>query len=88
MVATFDSVEVAARRAALEAELKALPRAPRALTLRVSAKGAVSVYGMGRFPVTLYRSQWEQLIGIVPELQAFIAANASSLAVKGATDEG
>lgn len=49
---------------------------------RVGEKGGVSLYGLGRFPVTLYREQWEALISAVPELQAYILANASRLKVK------
>lgn len=51
-------------------------------SFKVSEKGAVSVYGLGRFPVTLYREQWGRLIGVIPELQAFIEANASKLSTK------
>lgn len=56
--------------------------APKALTLKVSDKGALSVYGLGRFPVTLYRGQWERLAKHMPEIERFIAANAALLAVK------
>jgi hypothetical protein len=52
------------------------------LTLKVSEKGALSLYGMGQWPVTLYRSQWERLIAAVPEIEAFIASHAAVLAVK------
>lgn len=52
------------------------------LTFKVSEKGAVSVYGIGRFPTTLYSQQWERLIAFVPELQAFMLANKASLATK------
>jgi hypothetical protein len=52
------------------------------LSLKVSEKGAVSVYGLGRFPVTLYKEQWERLIGFIPEIEKFIAAHASKLSVK------
>ncbi len=52
------------------------------LGIKVSAKGAVSVYGMGRFPVTLYRSQWTKLIELAPEITKFMAANASLLKEK------
>lgn len=58
------------------------------LTLKVSKKGAVSLYGMGRWPVTLYRSQWEMLIEHVPHIKAFIVANASLLKVKGDATDG
>jgi hypothetical protein len=50
--------------------------------MKVSDKGALSVYGLGRFPVTLYRGQRERLIEIIPQLQAFIAENSAKLAVK------
>jgi hypothetical protein len=53
------------------------------LSFKVSeAKGCLSVYGLGRFPVTLYRGQWERLIEVIPQLQQFIKDNASKLAVK------
>jgi hypothetical protein len=55
---------------------------PRKLTLKVSDKGALSVYGLGRFPVTLYRGQWERLLGAQAEITAFIEANAATLTVK------
>ncbi len=50
-----------------------------ALSMKVSEKGALSVYGMGRFPVTLYKEQWLKLLGIAEELKAFIAENDSRL---------
>ena len=53
-----------------------------ALTLKVSEKGCLSVYGLGRFPVTLYVGQWERLIGATEQIKAFIQANRKSLAVK------
>lgn len=45
------------------------------LSLRVSEKGALSVYGMGRFPVTLYREQWEKLLSMSDEIRQFIEEN-------------
>lgn len=51
--------------------------------LKVTEKGGVSVYGMGRFPVTLYREQWERLNARMPEIMAFIAAHADKLSSKG-----
>lgn len=45
------------------------------LSMKVSEKGALSVYGMGRFPVTLYKEQWLKLLGISAELEKFIADN-------------
>jgi len=43
------------------------------LSFKVSEKGGVSVYGLGRFPVTLYAEQWERLLAAVDELRAFVA---------------
>lgn len=54
----------------------------RKLTLKVSEKGAVSLYGLGRFPVTLYGGQWERLIAEVEHIKAFLATNAALLSVK------
>ena len=51
-------------------------------SLRVSDKGGVSVYGLGRFPVTLYKEQWLKLLDMADELRAFIAENAASLKSK------
>jgi hypothetical protein len=53
------------------------------ITLRVSEKGAVSVYGLGRFPVTLYQEQWEKLLAHVEQIRAFIAENRDHLKRKG-----
>ena len=50
--------------------------------LKVSDKGAVSVYGMGRFPVTLYKEQWLRLLDMADEIRAFIAANGEKLKAK------
>ena len=57
-------------------------RAKSALRLKVSTKGGVSLYGMGRWPVTLYRSQWERLFLAVDDIKAFIVDNADSLSSK------
>ena len=56
--------------------------APKRLTMKVSEKGALSVYGLGRFPVTLYRGQWERLFAGSRDIQLFIEQNANLLAVK------
>lgn len=55
----------------------------RKLTLKVSAKGAVSLYGMGRFPVTLYVEQWGRLLDNAVAIREFVKDNASLLSVKG-----
>jgi hypothetical protein len=52
------------------------------LRFKVSEKGAVSVYGLGRFPVTLYLEQWEKLLSHADELRAFIEANKDTLKTK------
>ena len=55
-----------------------------ALEFRVSEKGAVSVYGMGRFPVTLYYEQWQRLLEAAPQLKEFLEENKGKLKLKNA----
>ena len=64
--------------------LAAQKQSERKITCKVSDKGGLSVYGLGRFPVTLYRSQWERLLSpdTTKAIGAFIEANAALLAVK------
>lgn len=50
--------------------------------MKVSEKGALSIYGMGRFPVTLYKEQWLKLLGMSDEIRAFITANEAQLKAK------
>ena len=50
--------------------------------MKVSEKGALSVYGMGRFPVTLYKEQWLRLLDMSEDIRAFIAANEPRLKAK------
>lgn len=52
------------------------------LAMKVSEKGALSVYGMGRFPVTLYKEQWLKLLGMADDIKSFIEANDASLKSK------
>jgi hypothetical protein len=52
------------------------------LSFKVSEKGAVSVYGLGRFPVTLYQEQWVRLLAVADELKVFITENSAKLKVK------
>jgi hypothetical protein len=52
------------------------------LSLKVSEKGGVSLYGLGRFPVTLYKEQWLRLLGDAPKIEAFIHENESRLKTK------
>lgn len=73
--------ELAALRAE-NAKLKAA--APVRGDIKVSPKGCVSVYGLGRFPITLYASQWENLLNKQEAIKTFILANAEKLSVKEA----
>jgi len=67
----------------LKAENESLRRPARGqMSLKVSEKGALSVYGLGRFPVTLYREQWEKLLGMGDQIRQFIQENDSVLKKK------
>jgi len=67
----------------LRSENEALKRgATRGVSLKVSEKGGVSVYGLGRFPVTLYKEQWTKLLDMADEIRAFIKTHESELKAK------
>jgi hypothetical protein len=66
-----------------ELEKQAATKKTGRLEFRVSEKGGVSVYGLGRFPVTLYYEQWQRLLGAAEDLRAFIEDNKSKLKLKG-----
>lgn len=69
----------------LKAENEALKQTRKAtagMSMRVSEKGAVSIYGLGRFPVTLYKEQWEKLLSASEQIKAFIAENEAQLKKK------
>lgn len=68
----------------LRAENEALKKSkkPGALSMKVSEKGALSIYGMGRFPVTLYKEQWLKLLGIAEDIKKFIDENDDRLKTK------
>ena len=73
------------------AELEALRKekgksGKKGLYLQVSQKGAVSLYGMGRFPVTLYKEQWQKVIAHLEVIQQFIADHESELKTKDPLD--
>ena len=75
--------DVRAELERLRLENEALKRsAKRGTSIRVSEKGGVSVYGLGRFPVTLYKEQWLKLLTMADEVRAFIAAHESELKTK------
>ena len=71
----------------LKAELDRLRRenaalkkgASSSIRMKVSEKGALSIYGMGRFPVTLYKEQWLKLLDMADDIRAFIAAHEGEL---------
>jgi hypothetical protein len=75
----------------LRAELERLKKeneslkkgAARGVSLKVSEKGGLSVYGLGRFPITLYKEQWTKLLGLSDEIRAFLKAHDSELKTKG-----
>ncbi len=67
----------------LRAENQALKKtSSRGLSLKVSEKGGLSVYGLGRFPVTLYKEQWTKLLDMADDIRAFIKANEAQLKTK------
>jgi hypothetical protein len=75
--------EMQAELERLRAENESLKRPSRGqMSMRVSEKGALSVYGLGRFPVTLYREQWEKLLGMADEIRRFIADHDADLKKK------
>ena len=82
--------EEASEEKDLRAELERLRRENEALkqknergaSLKVSAKGAVSLYGLGRFPVTLYKEQWTRVLDMVDEIRAFIVEHDGELKTK------
>lgn len=67
----------------LKAENEALKnRGAKGVSMKVSEKGAVSIYGMGRFPVTLYQEQWLKLLDMADDIRGFIKENESKLKKK------
>ncbi len=79
-----------ADEAALQTELERLraentalkSRVTKGVFLKVSEKGGVSVYGLGRFPVTLYKEQWERVLDMADDIRTFIAEHAAELKTK------
>ncbi|MCC7384358.1 MAG: hypothetical protein IT384_21105 [Deltaproteobacteria bacterium] len=58
-------------------------RGTRGVSMKVSEKGGLSVYGLGRFPVTLYKEQWTKLLDMADDIRAFIKENDAKLKTKG-----
>jgi len=52
------------------------------ISMKVSEKGGLSIYGLGRFPITLYKEQWTKLLDMADDIRAFLAANDSALKTK------
>ena len=79
-----NEAELRAELARLKSENEALKARPTkgATSLKVSEKGGVSVYGLGRFPVTLYKEQWLKLLAMADEIRRFIEDNAGRLKTK------
>jgi hypothetical protein len=73
--------ELKARLAELEKQADTKKRSGN-LEMRVSEKGGVSVYGLGRFPVTLYYEQWKRLLALAPDLETFLEENKGKLKLK------
>jgi hypothetical protein len=80
---TMSEEDVKAEMARLKEENERLKaRQSRAVSLKVSEKGGLSVYGLGRFPVTLYKEQWMKLLDMADDIRAFLKENDSRLKSK------
>lgn len=79
MATTLTMAQVLAENAALKAKLAHRST----LSLKVSAKGGVSLYGIRRFPVTFYASEWPRILGMAETITSFLAEHASELSEKG-----
>ena len=79
----MDEKDMQAELERLRAENQALKKGKeKGLSLKISEKGGLSVYGLGRFPVTLYKEQWLRLLDMAEEIRNFIAANNEKLKTK------
>lgn len=80
---TKTNADLLAQIEALKAENAKLKQSKQGrLTMKISPKGCLSVYGMGRWPISLYKSQWQRLLGMTSEIEKFMADNADKLAEK------
>jgi len=81
---TENNVALEAQIAELTAKLaEEKSKARKQIRFKVGAKGGLSMYGLGRFPVTLYAEQWERLIDAVPQIQEALESNAETLKRNG-----
>ena len=79
----MDEQQMKAELERLKKENEALKARPaRSVSLKVSEKGGVSLYGLGRFPVTLYKEQWSKLLDMADDIRAFLKENDSKLKTK------
>lgn len=75
--------DVMAELERLRKENEALKKgAARGVSMKVSEKGGLSVYGLGRFPITFYKEQWTKLLDMADDIRAFIAAHDAELKSK------
>jgi hypothetical protein len=81
-MASPEELQAEIERLRAENENLKKPAARGQMSLKVSEKGALSVYGLGRFPVTLYREQWEKLLGMSDHIRQFILDNDQQLKKK------
>lgn len=79
---TEDQLKAEIERLRAENENLKTKNGARGVSIKVSEKGGVSVYGLGRFPVTLYKEQWLKLLDMADELRAFIRENEPRLKAK------
>jgi hypothetical protein len=82
IMASPEELQAELERLRAENERLKQPASRGAMSLKVSEKGALSVYGLGRFPVTLYREQWEKLLNMADQIREFIKNNDASLKKK------
>jgi hypothetical protein len=81
-MATPEEMQAELERLRAENEALKKPTTRGQMSMKVSEKGALSVYGLGRFPVTLYREQWEKLLGLADDIRTFIQTHDSELKKK------
>ncbi len=75
--------EMKAELERLRSENDALKKtSAKGLSMKISEKGGLSIYGLGRFPVTLYKEQWTKLLEMTEDIRAFMKANDDKLKTK------
>ena len=79
----MEKEELEAEIARLRAENENLKESKKSLRLQVSQKGAVSLYGIRRFPITFYKEEWKTVLGMADEIKTFMEEHDGELASKG-----